>query len=162
MMEIVVALIAFEKGLITAQVFIAIVFSAVFSSVIMGPWMRQAMARRAGVCIGQYLVETAVEADLAAVDRPAAINSLAVRAAAAVDGSLAGRIAGAALAREKEFGTAVGSGVAIPHARLGEIPRPLLAFGRVPDGIDWDAPDGEPVRYVFFLATPSGAQDTHV
>ncbi|MBN1541191.1 cation:proton antiporter, partial [candidate division KSB1 bacterium] len=39
MMEIVVALMALEAGLITPQVFVAIVFSAVFSSIIMGPWM---------------------------------------------------------------------------------------------------------------------------
>ncbi len=44
MMEIVIAYLALESGIINDVVFIAIVFSAVFSAVIMGPWMRHAMS----------------------------------------------------------------------------------------------------------------------
>ena len=47
MMEIVVALLALETNLITAPIFVAIVFSAVVSSVVMGPWMACALARSA-------------------------------------------------------------------------------------------------------------------
>ena len=43
------ALLALEAGLITPPIFVAIVFSAVFSSVVMGPWMARALARRTGI-----------------------------------------------------------------------------------------------------------------
>jgi len=161
MMEIVVALVAFESGMITAEIFVAIVFSAVFSSVVLGPWMRLAMARREAVSVSGFLPEGAVVTDLAAAERPAAIRALAATLTQGANTALAERVAQAALARELEFGTAVGSGVAIPHARLPGLAGPLLAYGRAVPGIEWDAADGEAVRHVFLLATPAGAEDTH-
>jgi mannitol/fructose-specific phosphotransferase system IIA component (Ntr-type) len=129
--------------------------------VVLGPWMRLAVERRAGVSLSGFLGEHAVSANLAAADRPGAIRTLSACLAADVGDELAERIAGAALAREQEFGTAVGCGVAIPHARLADLSGPVLAFGRAPRGIEWDAPDGAPVRHVFLLATPADARDTH-
>jgi len=162
MMEIVVALLALEAGLITPQVFVAIVFSAVFSSAIMGPWMSSALRRRAAVTAAEFLEPQSVIAELAATTRVSAINELAacvVRHPSATDRD---GIAEGAMAREREFGTAIGHGVAIPHVRLDGLKSPVLAFGRSPEGIAWDAPDGKPVHHVFFLATPGGKADLHV
>ena len=39
-----------------------------------------------------------------------------------------------------------------------ELARPTLVFGRSRAGIDWDAPDGEPVHLVFLLLTPLAAE----
>jgi len=66
------------------------------------------------------------------------------------------------MAREQEFGTAIGIGVAIPHLRLDLLTSPVLAFGRSLRGIEWNAPDGIAVHHVFLLAAPSGASDLHV
>jgi PTS system fructose-specific IIC component len=66
-----------------------------------------------------------------------------------------------AMAREEEFGTAVGAGVAIPHARVEGLRNPAIAFGRSRHGIEWNAPDGALVQHVFFLATPMGTEDIH-
>ena len=52
------------------------------------------------------------------------------------------------------MGTALGSGVAVPHAMMDEIATPRLAFARAPSGIDWNAPDGLPVKFIFLLLTP--------
>lgn len=52
------------------------------------------------------------------------------------------------LEREELVTTALGSGVAIPHARLEVGPKPVIAVGRHPGGIDFSAPDGEPVRLI--------------
>ena len=161
MMEIVVALLAMEAGLITPQVFVAIVFSAVFSSVVLGPWMSASMARRKAVAPMQFLSPKSVVADLTALTRFAAIGQLAACVARCTDEARE-EIAEEAMAREREFGTAIGGGVAIPHLRLDGLKNPLLAFGRSVDGIDWDAPDGAPVHYIFFLATPTGTVDVHV
>ncbi len=162
MMEVVVALLALESGLITQEIFVAIVFGAVLSSAAMGVWMRAALARRAAVTVGEFLRREAVVATLAATEREAAIRELAAAAAGPARDDLAREVSDAALAREREFGTALGSGVAIPHARVSTLANPVLAFGRAPEGLEWDAPDGAPVRFVFLLVIPAGAADLHV
>lgn len=51
--------------------------------------------------------------------------------------------------REGLQSTALGHGVAFPHARL-EIKTPVqMVMGRLPEGVDYDAPDGKPVRLIF-------------
>lgn len=56
--------------------------------------------------------------------------------------------------RERLGTTAVGNGVALPHARLAGVPstRGLLALSE--RGIDFDAPDGAPVRIFLALVSP--------
>ena len=53
------------------------------------------------------------------------------------------------------MGTGIGNGVAVPHARIEALRRPVMAFGCAPAGLAWDAPDGEPVRFVFLVLTPA-------
>ncbi|MDD5556700.1 MAG: cation:proton antiporter [bacterium] len=161
-MQIVIALLAGGAGLITTEVFVAIVFSAVFSSLIMGPWMARSLARRAAVAPAAFLAPEAVSADLRAATPEEAIGRLAALLARRPDAADPETIAAGAMAREREFGTGIGDGVAVPHLRLDGLKDPALAFGRSAEGIDWDAPDGAPVNNVFLLATPSGAADLHV
>ena len=162
MMEIVVALLALEAGLITQAIFVAIVFSAVFSSVVMGPWMTRALARRRAVSPAQFLDERALVVQLPDDGRAEALRLLAAKVAQLASPVAAHRIEQLALAREKEFGTGIGHGVAIPHVRLDHLRNPVLAYGHSPEGLDWDAPDAEPVHHVFFLASAAGAEDIHV
>lgn len=163
MMEIVVALLALEAGLITQPIFVAIVFSAVFSSVIIGLWMTRALTRRRAVSPVRFLDENAVLPVLPpAATRADVLRLLAAPIAARSDTPDAEPIVRAALARETEFGTGIGHGVAIPHVRLDHLPNPVLAFGHSAEGVDWDAPDAEPVHHVFFLASSTGAEDVHV
>ncbi|HAL92207.1 MAG TPA: hypothetical protein DCM68_04190 [Verrucomicrobia bacterium] len=163
MMEIVVALLALEAGLITPPVFVAIVFSAVFSSVLMGPWMARSLARRRAVSPVQFLDENAILVALpAATTRTDAIRLLAAKVAARSDTPAEEPIVRAALEREREYGTGIGDGVAIPHVRFDALRNPVLAYGHSAEGLDWDAPDAEPVHHVFFLASAAGAEDIHV
>ena len=162
MMEIVVALLALETNLITAPIFVAIVFSAVVSSVVMGPWMAQALARRRAVSPLNFLRKDTVLPHLPETGRNAALRLLAEQVAPHSSGVPAAQIAALALAREMEFGTGIGSGVAIPHVRLDTLRNPVLAYGRCAEGLDWDAPDAAPVHHVFFLASAEGAEDIHV
>ena len=64
----------------------------------------------------------------------------------------------ALLERERLHTTAIGDGIALPHARnplAGILNRPLLIFGRHPAGIPFGAPDEAPVRLFFLLASPN-------
>ena len=53
--------------------------------------------------------------------------------------------------REELVSTALGDGVAIPHARLDVGETPVIAIGRHPAGIDFDAPDGQPVHLIVLV-----------
>ncbi|MGD9782189.1 MAG: cation:proton antiporter [Kiritimatiellia bacterium] len=163
MMEIVVALLALEAGLVTPPVFVAIVFSAVFSSVVMGPWMTRSLARRRAVSPLQFLDESAILAALpAAATRTDVLRRLSAKVAQRSDTPAEEPIARAVLDREREFGTGIGGGVAIPHVRLAALRDPVLAYAHSAEGLDWDAPDAEPVHHVFFLVSAAGAEDVHV
>ena len=66
------------------------------------------------------------------------------------------------LAREAEFSTAVGDGIAIPHAKTAAVKQPGLAAMTVPAGVDWNAPDGEKADLMFMIAAPEGEANTHL
>jgi Kef-type K+ transport system membrane component KefB/mannitol/fructose-specific phosphotransferase system IIA component (Ntr-type) len=153
-MQIVIGILALEYGVITPVVFVAIVLSAVLSSVILGPWMKLALKRGRRVKQVVSLGPGQVVPAIAAKSRDDVIRRLAE--AAASGGGLDGEaVARAALERENIMGTAVGEGVAIPHARLVELATPRLVFGRVPAGVEWNAPDGAPVQLAFLILTPA-------
>ena len=65
-------------------------------------------------------------------------------------------------AREEESTTAVGEGVAIPHCKSSSVKAPALAAMVVPNGVDYDAPDGEPVKVIFLIAAPDTKENVHV
>ena len=56
--------------------------------------------------------------------------------------------------RERLGSTAIGQGVAIPHARLQGLNRPLASFGRSQQGVDFESMDGQPVHLIFLIGTP--------
>ena len=66
------------------------------------------------------------------------------------------------LAREAEFSTAVGEGIAIPHAKVAAVAQAGLAAMTVPAGVDWNAPDEKPCDLVFMIAAPEGKNDLHL
>ncbi|WP_066833275.1 PTS fructose transporter subunit IIABC [Collinsella ihumii] len=68
----------------------------------------------------------------------------------------------AVLERESQFSTAVGEGVAIPHAKTDAVVRPGLAAITVPAGVDWNAPDGKPSDLIFMIAAPEGQANVHL
>jgi mannitol/fructose-specific phosphotransferase system IIA component (Ntr-type) len=68
----------------------------------------------------------------------------------------------AVLERELVAPTGLGDEVAIPHAAVEGLRRPLLALGRSPRGIDFDAPDGHRARVVFLLLIPPKAYEEEV
>jgi len=64
--------------------------------------------------------------------------------------------------REKEKGTGLEQGVAVPHCRSEGTAKLAAAFTLVRGGIDFGALDGKPSRFVFLLISPKNATTTHV
>ncbi len=53
--------------------------------------------------------------------------------------------------RERQISTFVGSGVALPHARMEWAPSSAVALGISPDGLQWDSGVDEPVHIVVLI-----------
>ena len=68
----------------------------------------------------------------------------------------------AILKREAEFSTAVGDGIAIPHAKTNAVKKAGLAAMTVKGGVDWNAADGKKSDLVFMIAAPEGEANTHL
>jgi PTS system nitrogen regulatory IIA component len=64
--------------------------------------------------------------------------------------------------RERLASTALGLGVALPHARIKGLKRPLAVFIRLHSPIAFDAPDNQPVADVFVLLVPEQATELHL
>lgn len=66
------------------------------------------------------------------------------------------------LAREEKGSTAVGEGIAIPHAKSSAVKAPSLAAMTVPGGVDYEALDDEPSDVLFMIAAPDTEADVHL
>ncbi|HWL87587.1 MAG TPA: PTS sugar transporter subunit IIA [Polyangiaceae bacterium] len=64
--------------------------------------------------------------------------------------------------REKLQSTGIGDGVAIPHGAIADLDAQCAALLIAPDGIDFDAIDGEKVNLLFSVITPKRATGEHL
>ena len=64
--------------------------------------------------------------------------------------------------REEESTTAVGEGIAIPHYKGNAVNKPGLAAMVIPNGVDFDSADGEPVYIIFAIAAPDTKENVHL
>ncbi len=66
------------------------------------------------------------------------------------------------LEREELGSTGIGDGIAIPHGKLRGINKLLVSFGRSPQGIDFQAMDGQSVYLFFLLVAPENSAGIHL
>jgi nitrogen PTS system EIIA component len=69
------------------------------------------------------------------------------------------------IAREALGSTAVGEGIAIPHVRnpvVQHVPRPSITLCFLERGIDFGALDGQPVRALFTIVSPTTRAHLHL
>jgi PTS system nitrogen regulatory IIA component len=111
--------------------------------------------------LSEILSIQAVEADLVAANKKALIQQLAA-AAGRLSGVPAKQIVACLNAREKIGSTGFGAGTAIPHGKIGELPRVFGYFARLSQPIDFHAIDGMPVDLVFLLLSPPDAGADHL
>jgi Kef-type K+ transport system membrane component KefB/mannitol/fructose-specific phosphotransferase system IIA component (Ntr-type) len=160
-MEIILALLALEAGLLKEQLFVALVVMALATSFISGPTMKWMLKGVDEENLSTLLGRGAWVKALRAVSPTAAITELAAALGAQL-GDLESRAARAVLDREAMASTGLGDEVAVPHAVIPGLKRPMVALGFAPGGIDFNAPDGQPARIVFLLLMPPRAQDQEV
>lgn len=66
------------------------------------------------------------------------------------------------LEREKHCSTGIGGGIAIPHAKNKAVKDASLSAMVIPNGVDFDALDGETSKLFFMIAAPENGADVHL
>ena len=84
------------------------------------------------------------------------LKELASQAAALVDIDPQ-RLLEALMERERLGTTAIGHGIAIPHARMAELKRLVGLFARLDEPVDFEALDDQPSDLIFLLLAPDSA-----
>ncbi|MDD3087042.1 MAG: PTS sugar transporter subunit IIA [Candidatus Omnitrophica bacterium] len=66
------------------------------------------------------------------------------------------------MGREALGSTAIGQGIAIPHAKSDCVGKLVAAFGLSKKGVDFDSLDGEPAYIFFLLVAPQDSAGPHL
>lgn len=159
-MEIILGMLALHYGVIDERLFVALVVMALVTSLMSGPAMQWLLRLKKPRRFLDFLRPRAFFVNLKACSRDEAIDELCLPLASVIglDPQL---VVTAVRDRERLMATGLGSGLAVPHARLEGLAGPALGCGISRVGIDFDAPDGRPAHLVFLLLTPrndDGAQ----
>lgn len=108
-----------------------------------------------------YSLKPDAVATINADSKPAILRSLAERFASVYDLD-AEEVLERIEERESLGSTGFGRGVAIPHARVAGLRRPVAACLRLESSVDFQAADGMPVDLVFGLLSPDNAGAAHL
>jgi Kef-type K+ transport system membrane component KefB/mannitol/fructose-specific phosphotransferase system IIA component len=158
-MEILIGVLALEFGLINLVVFEAIVVAALVSSIAVGPLLSLALGLRRAFNALEFFLKDAVVANLKGSTPFELIGELCGSISEHEGMPGAAKACAAVRLREGIMGTGMEKGIAIPHARMEDLARPVFTFGRSSKGVEWNTADGLPARLVFLILTPDPDKD---
>lgn len=157
-MEIIIGLLALQAGIIQQELFVALVIMAVATSMISGPLLRAAIKPVKPWRLQDVLSSKLFIRKLKAESRYEAIEALCQAASSNTDLSF-DSILNAVWTREKLMSTGIGSGLALPHARIEGLKSPLVVMGISDSGVDFDSPDGILAHILVLVLVPSDYPD---
>ena len=113
--------------------------------------------------IAEYLTPECISLSLAAHSKDDVIAELVdlIVASGRIPAEKRTAVTEAVLERERSFSTGMQSGIAIPHAKTG-VATICVAVGLKPDGVDFEALDGEPSTIFFLIVVPTHETERHV
>ena len=112
--------------------------------------------------ITELLKKESIELGVKVADKNAAIDKLiSLMDAGGRLNSIQGYKEGI-LAREALGSTAIGEGIAIPHAKVDAVKEPGLAAMVVPEGVDYEAFDGSLANLIIMIAAPAAGDDVQL
>lgn len=109
-----------------------------------------------------FVRQDLVLSDLKARDKPAILAELASHFAERVPGVDAAALVKVLTERERLASTAIGEGVAIPHAKFDPIGQLTACVGRARAGVDFESIDGKPTYLFFALVAPQSSTGAHL
>ncbi len=148
----------------------ALILAAVTINEIVGPFFTKAALVRSGEAnrdrerLVEFMAEEFIMVDLKARDKWDAIRQLVafLMRTHRVEHISQEELYQTVASRETEFSTAMGKGIALPHGRIEKGPAIQGVMAILHDGIDFDAPDGEPVHLIMLIVTPEEKKDMHL
>jgi len=112
--------------------------------------------------LADYVRPEYVTAELTADDMEGALRALSTHLAERQVVKDGAEVTAALLKREQAHTTAVGQGVAIPHATVNSLGSTLLMVAVAPQGIPFGPPGSEPCHVFFVLLSPRGHESEHI
>jgi PTS system nitrogen regulatory IIA component len=114
--------------------------------------------------IMDFLSKKAILFDIKSAKKEDVIKELvdALIAAGDVEKNHRNKIIESLMERESLGSTAIGQGIAIPHAKCDCVTKLVGAFGLSKKGVDFDSLDGEPVYIFFLLIAPQDSAGPHL
>jgi PTS system nitrogen regulatory IIA component len=111
-----------------------------------------------------FLSKKAIVLDIKATKKEDVIRELveALINAGEIEKRCRSKLIDALMARESLGSTAIGQGIAIPHAKSDSVDKLIAAFGLSKKGVEFDSLDGE-LAYIFFLlVAPQDSAGPHL
>jgi len=114
--------------------------------------------------IMDFMSKQAIVMDIASAKKEDVIKELvdALISSGDIEKKDHNKLIDALMARESLGSTAIGQGVAIPHAKCDCVTKLVASFGLSKKGIDFDSLDGEPVYIFFLLVAPQDSAGPHL
>jgi fructose-specific phosphotransferase system IIA component len=111
-----------------------------------------------------FLSKKAILTDLQSVKKEEVIKELvdALVEGGEIDKRSRAKLIEALMTRESLGSTAIGQGIAIPHAKSDCVDKLVAAFGLSKKGVDFDSLDGEPAYIFFLLVAPQDSAGPHL
>jgi len=151
-MGIIVALIGVDLGVFNQELFSIVVFVSVVTALLIGPllkWATKGVQRP----LAKYFDADHVFLDVEGKNKEDIIARMAALMAERGIIKDPARIQEAIWSRESEMSTAIGDGIALPHARVPDLAQPILCLFRLKIPIEFDSPDNKPVQILFLELT---------
>jgi len=160
-LHIVVGMLAYSSGLISERILVSIIASAILSTIVFGPWLSQAVRKIRKALYNIVFSEEDVFINAPATSQNELLRFMSEKVAAS-SGLDQEMIYHEILLREEQMSTAMGRGIAIPHARLEGLNRSFIFVFHTNIGLEWDSPDGNLVRLVVLVITPKESPNAQI
>lgn len=151
-MEMILGLLALQAGLIRETMFVALVVMALFTSMISAPAIHFLLRRRRSLTLKDIATSKLFLPSMAERTKQDVLKHMCELAADSVNNAPE-RFLRLVLERERIVPSGWENGLAVPHARVGGLPHPIVVIGKSERGIDFDARDGKLSRLIILILT---------
>jgi Kef-type K+ transport system membrane component KefB len=151
-MEMILGLLALQAGLIRETMFVALVVMALFTSLVSAPAIHFLLRRRRVLTLKDTVTTKLFLPAMKFRTKDEALQHMCEIAADAVSNAPE-RFLRLVLERERVVPSGWENSLAIPHARVGGLPHPIVVIGKSEAGIDFDARDGKLSRLIILILT---------
>ncbi|MGD0403564.1 MAG: cation:proton antiporter [Candidatus Acidiferrales bacterium] len=151
-MEMILGLLALQAGLIRETMFVALVVMALFTSLVSAPAIHFLLRRRQTLTLKDSVTAKLFLPEIKHNTKEEVLKQMCEIAADAVSNAPE-RFLRLVSERERVIPSGWENGLAVPHARVGGLPHPIVVIAKSEAGIDFNARDGKLSRLIILILT---------